>query len=69
VIRHPWTGSGNCPEIAAYRSSLRERQEQEAENLARLTGWSLTDIRRKLPVMAATVEPDPKWWRRIWGDK
>jgi hypothetical protein len=69
VIRHPWTGSGNCPEIAAYRSSLRERQEQEAQNLARLTGWSLTDIRRKLPVMAATVEPDPKWWRRIWGEK
>jgi hypothetical protein len=68
VIRHPWTGRGDCPGLAAYRSSLRERQEQEAQNLARLTGWAMTDIRRQVPLAAAS-DPDPKWWRRIWGDK
>jgi hypothetical protein len=68
VIRHPWTGGGNCPAIEAYRTQLRDRQEQEAANLAELTGWTLADIRRQIPVADGPVT-DPKWWRRIWGGK
>jgi hypothetical protein len=68
VIRHPWTGSGDCPHLATYRAALRERQEVEAANLARLTGWALPDIRREIPLVAGP-DPDPKWWRRLWGGK
>jgi hypothetical protein len=41
VIRHPWTGDSSCPQLADYRASLRARQEEEAERLAELTGWTL----------------------------
>ena len=37
-------------------------QENEAENLVKLTGWSLNDVRKKMN-LAAYVEPKrKKWW-------
>jgi hypothetical protein len=48
VLRHPWRGESTCEEAAAYRRALPARQEEEARNLAGLTGWTLADIRRKL---------------------
>src|SRR5688572_16340921 len=39
VMRHPWTGDASCDGARAYRLSVRERQEQEAQQLASLTGW------------------------------
>ena len=69
VIRHPWTGDSNCPQLAEYRASLRARQEEEARQLAELTGWTVADIRRQIPVVADGPAPDPKWWRKIWGGK
>jgi hypothetical protein len=47
VLRHPWTGTANCPEAKAYQESLAQRQHREAAALAELTGWSLDGIRRK----------------------
>jgi hypothetical protein len=69
VIRHPWTGDSSCPQLAEYRASLRARQEEEARQLAELTGWTVADIRRQIPVVADGPGPDPKWWRKIWGGK
>jgi hypothetical protein len=69
VIRHPWTGDSSCPQLAEYRASLRARQEEEARQLAELTAWTVADIRRQIPVVADGSAPDPKWWRKIWGDK
>ena len=37
-----------CSAAAAYRQTLRERREQEAEQLASLTGWNLAEIRKKM---------------------
>src|SRR5438874_10002682 len=48
VLRHPWTGGDSCGAAAAYRRSLRQRQEQEAGRLASLTGWSVSDIRTRM---------------------
>ena len=65
VLRHAWTGNDSCAAAAGYREALRDRRVREADQLARLTGWNLADIRRKmgpdLPVRA-----EPMWWERIW---
>ena len=65
VLHHPWTGSTQCDAGPAYRRSLRERQEKEAENLARLTGWGVGDIRRKMNITTSepkTTPKEKKWW-------
>src|SRR4030095_2582678 len=67
VIRHPWTGDSSCPQLAEYRASVRTRQEEEARTLAELTGWTLSDIRRELPVVADRPAPDPTGVRESWG--
>ncbi len=63
VIRHPFTGETNCREAGAYERTVRQRQEQEAQTLANLTGWDINQIRNK--VNFVKEEPEP-WWRRIW---
>ena len=70
VMRHPYKGEANCEAGEQYRASLPERFEEEAQSLARLTGWDIDDIRTKMkdadqPFTAPKKEP---WWRRIWGD-
>jgi hypothetical protein len=47
VLRHPFTGTTQCAEADAYRRELTARQEREAQNLARLTGWPIGEVRRK----------------------
>jgi len=66
VLRHAWTGPDSCPAAAAYRRSLPDRREREAQQLASLTGWQLSDIRRKMNLGQGPA-PDPAaWWQRIW---
>jgi hypothetical protein len=65
VLRHAWTGADACGEAGAYRQSVVERHSKEADQLARLTGWSIDDIRKKMgPEPAA--RPAPAWWETIW---
>jgi hypothetical protein len=64
VLRHPWTGGGDCPAVQEYRKTLRERHEKEATTLATLTGWDLDDIRAKMKLDDDPVEP--KWYQRLW---
>jgi hypothetical protein len=68
VIRHAWKGDAECPAMDSYRRRLRERRAKEAETLAELTGWSLTDIRRKMGLGTDWSDPqqDAPWWERIW---
>ena len=51
VMRHPYLGPATCPVGADYKRNLPTRFEQEAQTLARLTGWSIHDIRPKLPTV------------------
>ena len=68
VIRHEWTGGGDCPQARAYGASLAERRAKEAATLAELTGWDLKRIRGKMTVAADWSRPEDrmKWWDRLW---
>ena len=54
VLNHPWKGATSCEAGARYRAELPKRFEQEAQNLANLTGWPLVNVLAK---MAATGQP------------
>lgn len=64
ILRHPFTGSSNCPAGRTYQRELPRRFEQEAQTLARLTGWNLQDIRRKLPRVEIQSQ---SWWQWLWA--
>ncbi|MCB0326220.1 MAG: DUF2330 domain-containing protein [Bdellovibrionales bacterium] len=67
VLRYPWKGSANqCPQAAQYFSHLKNRQENEAKNLASLTGWDLHDIREKSGMNDPNTYKEPTWWERLW---
>ena len=67
VLRHPWQGTVDCPAARSYRAALRERREQEARNLASLTGWSLEDVRAKMNLAAAGAAGSDtlRWWEGL----
>lgn len=70
VLRQPFQGMASCSAANAYRTALRERQEREAQTLASMTGWDVSDIRRKAGLYdrpaQVTAEEKP-WWRRMWS--
>ncbi|MGH7318181.1 MAG: DUF2330 domain-containing protein [Candidatus Rokuibacteriota bacterium] len=73
ILRHPWKGDDTCDAARAYRQEVRRRSERQAETLARLTGWPLEDIRRKMgPALGPDPEAKPsdsrKWWERLWSN-
>lgn len=63
VLRHAYTGEAQCSAAQQYRRSLPRRFEQEAQTLARLTGWNIQDIRKKQP----SVRNQFSWWEQIWA--
>ncbi len=64
VQRHAWDGDASCPQVAAYRRTVAERHEREAQTLASLTGWDLPTIRANMQLGPA---PSPvPWYRKIW---
>lgn len=68
VLRHEWKGTSSCEAANAYRQQSPKRREAEAQNLARLTGWNIEQIRRSMGVSDPGVPPaiPEKWWHRIW---
>jgi hypothetical protein len=65
VLRHAFLGADTCTAAADYRQAVVDRRAREAEQLARLTGWNLADIRQKMgPELPARAEP--AWWERLW---
>jgi hypothetical protein len=66
VLRHPWTGTATCDATAAYRQSVWDRQQQEAQRLASLTGWQLATIRTKMGLGGRPPVEPAAWWQRIW---
>jgi len=69
VLRHAWNGTDTCAAAARYRVELTQRREQEAQNLALLTGWNVTDIRSAMKIANPSAAPTPAtWWQRIWRD-
>ena len=64
IVRHPYTGEMSCSAANQYKQKVVTRQEQEAQNLARLTGWDIKNIRDKITL----VEAKPvQWWNDLWN--
>jgi hypothetical protein len=61
ILRHPFTEEMKCEAGRQYQKSLTERVEKEAQGLAKLTGWDIQDIRRKI-----NLNQNQPWWRTIW---
>jgi hypothetical protein len=65
ILQHPFTGEMKCEAANNYQKLVRDRQEQEAQTLAQLTGWNIRDIRRK--VEKTRIEAS-YFWRNIWNN-
>jgi hypothetical protein len=61
ILRHPFTEEMKCEAGRQYQKSLTKRSEQEAQSLAKLTGWNIQDIRNKI-----NLNQNQPWWRSIW---
>jgi hypothetical protein len=68
ILRHPWTGSDDCPAAAAYRRQLRDRYEREAQTLATLTGWHIGEIRKTMNLESLPAADGRKWYQRLWSN-
>lgn len=81
AVKHPATRV-DCPEGATYLASLGPRRENEAGNLASLTGWDAKEIREKMglgpmvpprpstPTPQAPAPPPKKsFWQRLFSDE
>lgn len=69
ILHHPWTGSSDCPAARNYQRELRNRREREAVNLSHLTGWKVSDVRKKMNLVSLAPKIDKKekkWWESIW---
>lgn len=65
VLRHPAKVEPNaCPEAKPYLESVIKRQENEAQQLATLTGGDINAIRKKLTL--PPVPPQKPWWDGLW---
>ena len=72
VLNHPFKGNLSCEAGKKYQQTLRPRLEQEAGNLANLTGWSIRDIYSKIDfsiTQPKKAERNNSFWRNIWNDK
>ena len=66
VLRHEWKGEASCNAAQQYRSQLPQRREREAQTLASLTGWDISQIRRAMNGGKTGTPPPTAWWERIW---
>ena len=66
ILRHPWTGTDECQAATVYRHQLRERYEREAQTLASLTGWNISDIRKTMNIASLPAGEEKKWYHRLW---
>jgi hypothetical protein len=67
VLQHHWTGTETCEAARHYRSALPARFDREAQTLASLTGWPVSEVRMKMPKVQASGPGDERaWWERLW---
>ncbi len=59
IINHPYREQMQCSQAKQYKQSVRQRQEQEAQNLATLTNWKIEDIRRRINWIQFNRD---SWW-------
>jgi hypothetical protein len=67
VLTHPFKGDLQCAAGQRYKRSLGARFEKEAQTLAKLTGWSITDIRKQMGSLQPIPPGGEPWWRKLWN--
>ena len=71
ILRHPWTGAASCQAGKQYLLGLPKRFEQQAQNLANLTGQDIAAIRAKMVPLKSALDQTHEgevWWRGLWQD-
>jgi hypothetical protein len=68
VMRHPYRGTLTCSAAQDYQRRVTDRQQQEAQNLAKLTGWNIADITKRIQPLTAfkptSTGNEPFWpWK------
>jgi hypothetical protein len=53
VMNHPYRGTLTCSAAPSYVRKVADRQQLEAKNLAKLTGWNVADIRKRIQPLVA----------------
>jgi hypothetical protein len=53
VMNHPYRGTLTCAAAQNYQRRVTDRQQQEAQNLAKLTGWNIADIKKQIQPLTA----------------
>ncbi len=66
ILNHPFTGTISCSEKNRYQRMVRDRQEREIQNLARLTNWDIREIRKKAVLTQYKPANDRPFWEQIW---
>ncbi len=66
ILRHAFSGEAKCQAGEEYKKSLPQRWEKEAQTLAKLTNWEMTDIRKKQPAYQPASNGVQEFWRNIW---
>lgn len=72
ILRHPWTGEVDCKAGRDYVASLPARFAEEANTLARLTGWDIEEIRAKMKESGqrapegVSADDGKTWWEKLW---
>jgi hypothetical protein len=73
-LRQPWQGEPRCQTARDYLQALPERFEAEAQEIARLTGWPIAEVRAKMEANGQSFAPpqltlvERKWWERLWPE-
>jgi hypothetical protein len=68
VMNHPYRGTLSCAAAQGYVKKVADRQQQEAQNLAKLTGWNIADITKRIQPLTAfkpvSTGNEPFWpWK------
>jgi len=68
VMHHPYSGTDECPQLAAYHKTVWDRRKKEAENYCDLTGARMDETRNRMGVADNWSVPyeTATWWERIW---
>lgn len=71
VLRHPFSKSkeAQCSEYKPYLEKTKKAQEVRAQNLAVLTGWNISDIRKKVDWVdpsGVSKNNSGSWYEGLW---
>jgi hypothetical protein len=68
VLHHPYSGTEECPQLAAYLRTVWDRRHKEAVNYCDLTGDRMAEVRTRMGVGANWSVPyeSANWWEKIW---